>query len=86
MMRPDAALARPARTALSVVNASSGRSLSLTFCSSHADALFEVVRAAIHNGYLQKPCRTMHRAASKGQHWPLTAHMSSTLGWHACRG
>ena len=32
MMRPDAALARPARTALSVVNASSGRSLSLTFC------------------------------------------------------
>ena len=40
MMRPDAALARPARTALSVVNASSGRSWLLTFCSSHAGALF----------------------------------------------
>jgi len=32
MMRPDAALARPARTARSVVNASSGRSLSLMRC------------------------------------------------------
>ncbi len=40
MMRPDAALARPARTALSVVKASSGRSLSLTFCISHVDAPF----------------------------------------------
>ena len=32
MMRPEAALARPARTARSVVNASSGRSLSLMRC------------------------------------------------------
>ena len=39
MMRPDAALARPARTALSVVNASSGRSLSLTFCRPTAQRL-----------------------------------------------
>jgi hypothetical protein len=63
-MRPDAALARPARTARSVVNASSGRSLSLMRCGGASG------QCQLHGR--PSACSTFPSCFNRSQHTRLT--------------